>query len=195
MESSIDITKLKGYRPEWEYKKPAPDLIPVRHVCGEIVYANLESEYPPFYDRNNPKGNSNPLSACPRCEYPLTMDWMQSLYRVEPMPYDVAIRTMGKVCSNCWGQLEMSKSFPVWDEDEGLFISCARVTCRTCGEETRGYVTHRYVGYARERDYLDYGRAIQGIAEALELEQDGLPFKLPTKEKLSERANLAQLGF
>lgn len=195
MNASLDPTKLPGYNPDWVYKKPPPDLIPVRHVCGEIVYADLESEYPPFYDRFNPKGNGRPLTACPRCEYPLNMDWMKRLYFVEPMPHHVAIRTMNMVCSNCWGQLEMSKDFGLWSEEEQMFITHNFVTCHECAEETRGYVTHRYVGRAREKDYLDYGRAIQGIAEALELDQEGLPFKLPTREKKTNSELMSALGF
>ena len=197
MKAFIDATKLPGYRPQWEYHKEAPDLIPVRHVCGEIVYAALESDYPQFHQRSDPKGTMPAITVCPSCEYPLTMDWMKRLYYVDPMPYHVAIRTLGMVCSNCWGQLEMSKSFALYDEEEGREIDHALVTCRDCGVETRGYVTHRYVGRAREKDYLDYGRAIQGIAEALELEQEGLPFQLQPRqpEKLSISANLAMLGF
>lgn len=196
MNASLNPTKLPGYRKEWELKKTTPDLIPVRHVCGEIVYADLESEYPPFYHRADPKGESHPLTACPRCEYPLNMDWMKRLYFVDPMPYATAIRTLHMACSNCWGQLEMSKCLSVYDEEDDMPCDYRLVTCRACGVETRGYVTHRYIGRVREKDYLDYGRAIQGIAEALELEQEGLPFKLETKnEKLPTSSNLAMLGF
>jgi len=175
--------------------KPS-DLIPCRHVCGEIVYAALESEYPLFYNRVDPKGAGRSILSCPRCDSPLNMDWMRKLYLVEPMPYATAVRTMSRVCSNCWGwELEMSGCIPTFNADDNLTEDYRLVTCKKCGVETRGYVTQRYVGYAREQDSLDYGRAITGLAEALELEQEGLPIQLPTRNKLTEHGNLAMLGF
>lgn len=196
MNASLDPTKLKGYDPKNSYQKPLPDLIPARHVCGEIVHANLEGEYVLFYTRHDQKGTGHAIYECPRCEYPLTMDWMRRLYYVEPMPYDTAVRTMSRVCSNCWGwQLEMSGTIKVHDEETGLDMDYRLVTCKDCGVETRGFVTSRYVGFAREKDRIDYGRAIYGIAEALELEQGNLPVKLPTRAKRSISANLVELGF
>lgn len=173
------------------------NLLPSRHVCGEIVQVDLSSDYPMFYRRDNVRGTGRPILSCPRCEYPLTMDWMIHLYYVEPMPSDVAVRTEGKVCSNCWGQLAMTPDrITVIDDETGLPMSYRMVLCLECKWDTRGYVTHRYVGTARERDYTNYGNAIIGLSEALELEQESLPFKLPEKrEKLSIKDNLAMLGY
>lgn len=170
-------------------------MIPQRHVCNEIVYADLESDYALFYPRTDSKGAGRPILSCPRCSDPLNMDWMRPLYQVEPMPYATALRTEGKVCSNCWGRVQIASGpIPVYNPEVNLMEDYRIVLCLSCREETRGYVTQRYVGYAREADYLDYGRAITGLAEALELEQEGLPIKIKTK-KLSVSENIAMLGF
>lgn len=170
------------------------NILPTRHVCGEIVQVDLSSDYPMFYRYDK---TGRPLLSCPRCDYPLTMDWMIRLYFVDPMPYDVAVRTEGKACSNCWGQVAMtSDRIAILDEETGLMMSYRIVLCNDCRENTRGYVTHRYIGFARERDYTNYGNAIIGLSEALELDQEALPFQLPVKrEKLSIKDNLAMLGF
>jgi hypothetical protein len=194
MDAQIDVTKLKGYNADWTYKKAAVStLVPCRHVCGEIVQADLSSDYPIFYNRTNLTGTGVPLTSCQKCESPLTMDWMKKLYYVDPMPYDTAVRTRSKVCSNCWGMLEMSRfCIPTWDEDEGMLLDYRMVICRHCQYETRGYVTSRYVGFSKERDQLNYNAAVIGLSEALELECE-LPRNEPIR--ISERSNLAMLGF
>jgi hypothetical protein len=178
-------------------------LIPTRHACGEILYADLEGDSPVFYNRHavtpteHPLTTSRPILSCPRCDYPLDMDWMRPLWLVTPMPYELAVRTIARrVCSNCWGQLEMSaRDIPVYDDDGNQVMESHRlVTCHDCRYETIGYVTQRWVGHAREQDYLDYGLCLIGLSEALELtEADGLPIRVnqpQTREQL-----LASLGF
>jgi len=170
-------------------------IIPKRHLCGEIVQANITGESVLFYTRFDREGKGLPIILCPNCGMPLEMEWMRALYLVEPMPSDLAIRTESKVCSNCWGWKWEVYNVPVFDEDGFQLTGEHRlVLCAECLEETRGYVTQRYVGYAREKDALDYGRALNGLIEALELEQEGMPVKV---EKVRKTTNelLNILGF
>lgn len=169
-------------------------LVPIRHVCGNILHANLEGDSPIFYNRFTGSGiylrftGGAPLLSCPRCPYPLNMDWVKPLYLVDPMPSNLAVLTIGRrVCSNCWGGLGIGGYTSEGD---------ALVLCHRCRWETIGYVTMKYVGHAREKDYLDYGLCIMGLAEALELEQEGLPFDLSVvKQPKSKEVNLMELGF
>jgi hypothetical protein len=185
-------------------------LIPTRHACGEILYADLEGDYPVFFSRHavthkiTPTGASHPLLtsrpilSCPRCDYPLDMDWMRPLWLVSPMPYELAARTISRrVCSNCWGQLDMSaRDIPVYDDEGNQIMESHRlVLCHDCQYETIGYVTQRWVGYAREQDYLDYGLCLIGLSEALELtEADGLPIRV-NQPKQTQAQLLESLGF
>lgn len=182
-------------------------LFPSRHACGNLVYADIQSDYPVFYTRYaaSPNGEylrygHSPIHACPACDYPLDLDWMRPLYLVQPMPFEMATRTeTRKVCSNCWGQLHMgNRDVPVYDDDGNLIEGSHRlVLCHDCMYETIGYVTQRYVGFARERDYLDYGNCLIGLAEALELtEADGLPIRVGRNQpKLTVAENMAMMGF
>ena len=198
MNASLDVTKIKGYVPRDE----TPDifLIPVRHACGRVLYADLDGDYPVFYPpsaadhTDRLRKGKKPVLSCPFCAYPLDMDWMRPLYLVSPMRYDLAVRTCGhRVCSNCWGQLQIaSNGIPVLDEESGRMESHVLVLCHECKYETIAYVTQRYVGFARERDYLDYGRCVIGLSEALELtEADGIPVRI----KSSRSELIASLGF
>lgn len=183
--------------PKWE-PRMENHLVPQRHVCGEILQADMSSEYVLWYPRFDTKGEGAPLVKCPACNYPLGMAWTRRLYLVEPMRYDLAVVTAGhRVCSNCWGQLEISPlSIGVWDDDMAMILTYNYVLCNRCDYETRAYVTHRYVGYARQQDYVDYGRAIIGLAEALELtEADGLPINLRPPVKRTTNELLTELGF
>jgi len=199
MKSSADPTKLPGYRPEWAYHPPAVPvqvIVPKRHLCGEIVQADISGEDVLFYPRFNTEGKGAPIKICPLCGLELDMEYMRALYLVEPMPSNLAIRAEGKVCSNCWGwKWNVYRAIPVYDED-GLQLDARHdlVLCANCLEETRGYVTQRYVGFAREKDALDYGRALNGLIEALELEQEGQPVQVE-KVKHTRAENMAALGF
>lgn len=195
MKSEIDVTKLPGYVPRVEKKLPERFLVPKRHICGEIVQADISGESVSFYSRFNKEGTGRPITLCPLCGVVLDMEWMRALYLVEPMPTDLAIRTEGKVCSNCWGWKWKVYRVPVYDADGFQLAEEYRlVLCESCREETRGYVTQRYVGYAREQDALDYGRALNGLIEALELEQEGQPVNV---EKIKKSTNeiMSALGF
>lgn len=198
MKSSIDVTKLKGYKPNPHPVTDTP-IFPQRHACGRVLYADLSGEIPMFYPsvaasaHDHLIGGYRPLLSCPYCDYPLDMDWMRPLYLVYPMPYSLAVRTCSnRVCSNCWGELHIaSQPFAVEDSDEAHVV----VLCHTCRHETISYVTRRYVGYAREQDYIDYGLCVIGLSEALGLdESDGLPIAVQ-KIDLSSTEKLALLGF
>jgi len=197
MNASLDPTKLPYYKPP--VVKPETITIPQRHACGEIVNADLRGEYVLFYSRFDALGTGSPLLSCPACEMPLNMDWMRPLWLVDPMPYDLALRTVNnRVCSNCWGMLVMTQAYiPIPDEESGLTLSGEMVYCKKCLHETRAYVTTRWVGRAREEDYLNYGLAIIGLAEAMQLdESDGLPIKPVYKQPKKTSAELiASLGF
>lgn len=170
-------------------------LIPQRHWCGEIVNVDLAGEAPMFYGRFNLTGTGRPMVNCPRCEEPLDMLWMRRLWLVDPMPYTAAIKTAGhKLCSNCWGyQFDLIDSPPEPDEETGLMQKMALVICKACGVETIGYVTQRYVGRAREQDYLDYGNSVIGLSEALEI-TEGLPVKFEAPKQTTQQL-MKSLGF
>lgn len=56
---------------------------------------------------------------------------------MEALPLEYALKTVNKYgCSTCWGDLEMKV-----DIKTGLYT----VNCKSCGEETRGYVTKYYI--------------------------------------------------
>lgn len=177
-------------------------LFPQRHACGRVLFADLRGDDPIFYAVASPTDyrmkESRSILACPHCHYPLDMDWMRPLYLVEPMPFEMAVRTESrKVCSNCWGQVTMSRHDLTVHDDDGNPLPGAHriVLCHDCRYETIGYVTQRWVGHAREQDYLDYGRCLIGLAEALELtEADGLPIRV-NQPILTPTESLAQLGY
>lgn len=171
-------------------------IVPRRHVCGEIVQADITGENAIFYSRFDTQGAGRSIKNCPSCGVLLSMDWMRALYLVEPMPYTTYLHIQGrKVCSNCWGYIFDMHDIRAYDF-EGLPIMERHVLllCHDCGVETKGYVTQKYVGYAREADHLDYGRALNGLVEALELEQPGIPVNV-SKVKHTQAQNLAELGF
>lgn len=184
MISSIDVTKIPGYvAPIVTDQK----TIPVRHACGNILYADLTSEYPVFYGKHSispyPYENlligARPLKKCPACSYPLNMDWMRNLYLVEPMDYYLAILTVGRrVCSHCWGQLISTR-----------YGSKEIVLCHQCTYDTIGYVTHRFVDSARASDLETYETCAEGLRQALELDPE------PVREKRPNSALMTELGF
>lgn len=174
-------------------------LFPRRHACGRVLFADLSGDYPVFYARasanDHRRKEDRPILSCPHCDYPLNLDWMRPLYLVEPMPYEMAVRTESrKVCSNCWGQVVMSRrDVPAYDDEGNLLPGSHRIVlCHLCRYETLGYVTQRWVGHAREQDYLDYGRCLIGLSEALEI-SDGLPIRIDQPK--SQKELLAAMGF
>ena len=65
---------------------------------------------------------------------------------MDPVPSDFARRLVKWYrCSNCWKELE---SFL---RDGGRY----EVLCKSCGDETRGYVTAKYVDRRRARSIGD----------------------------------------
>lgn len=196
MDDLIDVTKIPSYRAEWSYKEKdlSHTIIPRRHICGEIVQANITGEDVIFYSRFDTGGKGRPISNCPLCGHLLAMDWMRALYLVEPMTWITVLHTEGrKVCSNCWGWNYERRKI---GHCEGQLEQYYYLLCADCKEETIGYVTQKYVGYAREKDRVDYGRALNGLIESLELEQPGIPVDVKNvKQPRTREQNLAELGF
>lgn len=194
MQAYLDPTKLKGYQ-----VSPLTNtyLIPQRHVCGRIVFADLNGEYAVFYTRYAVTGHRNillsgkkPIENCPHCNYPLSMDWMRPLYHIQPMPYPMALQTKARrVCSNCWGPLEIiNHHIPVLNEESGLMEEHALIWCPLCKYETIGYVTERYTQEARRSDQELYTLCVNGLSEVLGLE-------IPKRENKSVKQSMEELGF
>jgi hypothetical protein len=145
---------------------------PLRHICGEIVHTDDEGNYFERFDR---RGIGTPIIACLECGEVLEEGWFRPLYLVEPMNDRMLIRTMEKNCSNCWGHgfITQSVTATVLDgetgEETGAHVILYRVLCAACLEETRGYVTNRYIGNARNRDLADYGLAIVTLGKEMGL--------------------------
>jgi hypothetical protein len=186
MEARIAVEKLPYYTPTPDR---LPDLVPVRHACGRILYAFLEGEGQIFY--RDIKGQSLPIHDCPHCEYPLDMDWMRPLWRVHPMPYWMAVLTIARrVCSNCWGRLDMTRRDIAVQDADGNWEAHRIVFCPECQHETIGYVTHRWVDTCRQQDATDYEATFPGLAEML-----GIEVPKPPEPKKSRNELLNQLGF
>lgn len=185
MEDRIAVERLPYYVAAPERTQ---DLFPVRHACGRILYANLDGECPLFY--RDIKGATPVIQDCPHCNYPLDMDWMRPLWRVHPMPYWMAVLTIARrVCSNCWGRLEMTRHDIAVQDADGMWEAHRLVFCPACKYETIGYVTHRWVERCRQQDDQDYKEAFPGLAEMLGVE---VPEVEPKK---SRNELLNQLGF
>lgn len=187
---SIDVTKLKGYKPSsltMEY------LIPKRHACGRILYANLASEYPVFYTRQAVTGHNNilktgqtALTKCPHCPYPLNMDWMRPLYYIRPMPYYMAMQTKARrVCSNCWGELEIENHRVPVEVDEKIELY-ALIWCPVCKYETIGFVTRRFAEESKRKNDAEYKLYTESMEDKS---------KVVNQPKKSAAESLALLGY
>lgn len=198
MNDQIDVTRLPGYTPS-----PLTDtkLIAVRHACGRVLYADLESEYPVFYGRESVTGKSDillrtgkPIRDCPHCNYPLDMDWMRPLWLVNAMPYHLAVLTVSRrVCSNCWGHVEITaRAAPIYNADYEIEEMGVLVLCPQCRYETIGYVSSRYVEMVRKSDTENFDACAGGLSEALELTPPKTAEPEPT---LTRNQLVAQLGF
>lgn len=67
----------------------------------------------------------------------------------EPMSFELARNTVKWYgCAGCWGELEMNPA------PDGGYL----VTCKSCGAETRGYVSQKYIERRRGESV---GEAIQ----------------------------------
>jgi len=190
MDASLDITRLPYYKPS---PLTSTYLVPVRHACGYVLYADLNSEYVLFYTRHDVTGyrhilltGKSPISKCTRCEYPLSMDWLRPLWHIEPMPYHLAILTKARrVCSNCWGPLDTIGHMTV----EGSTEDHTFVWCSQCKYETIGYVTNRYATEAIRSDKENFELCKTGLAEAL-----GIELPAP-RARQTQTKNLHELGF
>lgn len=158
-------------------------LLHKRHVCGKIVYLDLQGQYHAMQNRD---GAGEPVVSCPRCRFPLEDGWFRALYRIEPMTRGMMERTISGryACSNCWGYGFNVIDIPA-DEDhpEPLYI----VVCTECQEETIGFVSSGYVGRAREMDYLNHVIVSQTLGVEMGTNKPA--------ERRREQENLAALGF
>jgi DNA-directed RNA polymerase subunit RPC12/RpoP len=97
---------------------------------------------------------------------------------MEPLDFLLARKTVKHyVCSNCWGELEMA---PIQGDK-------FEVTCKKCGDETKGYVTQYYVNRRRgesEHEEVNVRHLLQKL--------DIIPN--PHKGKSTEQL-LKELGF
>ena len=128
-------------------------MIVLRHVCGEIInvfYAEGPETIIQFYDRFDRDGVGDEIEFCPKCHEPLSIEWMGNPWLIEPMPLERARQTRDIMyCSGCWSNfLEYEEVRDVDGEILGY-----RPFCHYCREETVGFVSGRYVTWAREKDW------------------------------------------
>lgn len=72
---------------------------------------------------------------------------------MEPLNFELARKTIKRyVCSNCWGELEMTPD----PEHEGMY----QVTCMKCKDETKGYVSQHFVERRRAESEFEERDAI-----------------------------------
>ena len=101
------------------------------------------------------------------------------------MPLDLAIKTVGRyVCANCWGELEHFNSFDGKGE---------MVWCKTCKDDTTGYVTRYYADRRRTDSVFENNEANRllrtiGILPAL-------PGPRLRPGETQEQATIRELGF
>ena len=99
---------------------------------------------------------------------------------MEPLNFEYARKTVKKyACSVCWGELEMTPD----PNHAGMY----QVTCKKCGEETRGYVTQYFVNRRRGESEFEQREATH-LLRKLEILPD--PMKGMSKEQ-----KLKELGF
>lgn len=160
----------------------------LRHICGEIVHQDPQGLYHGRFDRDC---IDDPITVCPLCGNVLEEGWFRPLYRVEPMSFERAMRTMSLNCSNCWGHGFIIKDVtvtvePETEDEEPTQVQMHLVLCAYCLEETVGYVSSRYIGNARLRDLGDYGQALITLGKEL---------GLYTPPERTAMEGLAELGF
>lgn len=99
---------------------------------------------------------------------------------METMNKSYAILTAARyVCSACWGELEVTPA------SEGSHL--ARVHCKRCGLETKGYVTKAYAERRRQESMGDLINTSR-MMKSLGMIED------PNKGKPASQL-LAELGF
>jgi predicted amidophosphoribosyltransferase len=97
---------------------------------------------------------------------------------MEALDRELARKTVKNYCcSNCWGELEILPDL----RENGMYF----VTCRRCGEQTKGYVSQYYANTRRSEsgfEKMDVTRMLRkcGILKA---------------EVKTVGANLRELGF
>lgn len=187
----IDVSRMKAPPSVLTEKH----LIPVRHICGRIVYADLESEYPVYYTRHAVTNYGHilltgriPVCDCPYCEYPLNMDWMLPLFHIRPMPLGMALQNRARrVCSNCWGDLEIANYHIPTLLDDGTTEFYALLWCPVCRYDTMGYVTRRFADESRRKDCAEYDLYIASTNLDKKVDQP--------KQRISAEESLRLLGF
>jgi len=161
----------------------------MRHTCGEIINVSFVEETMTFHDRFDLFCILPPITHCRLCRHELDYDWLSEPFLVEPMTYEMMLRTEARMnCSNCWGHGFISKKVEVENEETGEKEILYRLTCAYCKEETRGYVSSYYIGWARQEDYLRYGQVVRTIPEILGMEPREMKLK-------TENVLLHELGF
>ena len=99
---------------------------------------------------------------------------------MEPLNFELARKTIKRyACSNCWGELEMSPD----PKNAGMY----QVTCKTCQEETKGYVSQHFVERRRAESEFEKRDAVHLLRKVNILPD---PMAGKTKEQL-----LKELGF
>lgn len=99
---------------------------------------------------------------------------------MQALPFDYARKTIKNYgCSACWGDLEMNPD----PENPNQYI----VTCKTCKEETRGYVTKYYIERRRSESVGE-----ERDVKKLLIKQNILPDPLAGKSKADL---IHELGF
>lgn len=161
-------------------------MLTLRHVCGEIInvfYAEGPETIVQFFDRFDRNGEGEEIHVCPKCDNPLTMAWLGNPWLVEPMPLERARQTRDTMhCSGCWSNyLEYEE---VRDVDGNVLGY--RPYCHFCLEETVGFVSGKFISWARDKDWV-------AMFDARPLHD--LLFNVKPAPKLTEAESIKALGF
>lgn len=141
----------------------------LRHTCQRLYTLTLDDDENIVSVRRSYTGEP-PVDRCP-CGDPInSLDWFENPFLVEPIERQEAIRTYQKMaCSNCWGQTFRADS--VYDDETGELVGDL-VICTICLENTRGYVSRRYVTKMKQRDMNNYMIAKKGLRQSLDIQQE-----------------------
>jgi len=154
-----------------------------RHYCGQLVQVEVFQSHDEVIAEFFHYDNQDDISKCPGCDEDLDIDFCGSPWLVEPMTDEAARYTAtNKFCSNCWGSdFEIIPAKDIHGEFLGV-----RVVCKTCKEETLGYVSEQFVRNQKADDYIHWRTDIASISQALGVEPP--VFR-------TEKQSLSELGF
>ena len=146
-----------------------------RHTCQRLF--TLEVKDGQIISAKYSYSDGEELTRC-HCHAPIDdLAWFEIPYYTEPIERSEALRTSMKMaCSNCWGvsfKLEAVK-----DENNELIGDL--VICTICQENTRGYVSRRFVEKMRQSDLRNYMSARRGLNPLLGIQKERS--KNPLKE-------------